>query len=233
MDLIIEPGNKLRGEIYLPGDKSISHRVIMCASLASGISTIKGLLESTDCLATIQAFRDMGIEIDRQGELTTVEGKGLYGLKKPNKELDFGNSGTSMRLISGILACQNFNSILTGDVSLLNRPMERIANPLKRMGLSIETQNDGTPPLHISKVNKIYSINYEMPVASAQVKSSILFAALYANGTSTIREKSQTRDHTERIFEKFGIPIEISESNENKLITVRPPKEIQPCEVEV
>ena len=137
MDFLIEPGGSLQGEIVLPGDKSISHRAIMCASLASGTSLIKGFLESEDCLATMRSFQDMGIDITRKGNLLKVEGKGLYGLKNPQKTLNVGNSGTSMRLTAGILAGQDFDSVLTGDQSVLKRPMKRITEPLNMMGFLI------------------------------------------------------------------------------------------------
>ena len=233
MDFLIEPGGNLQGEIILPGDKSISHRAIMCASLASGTSLIKGFLESEDCLATMRSFQDMGIDITRKGNLLKVEGKGLYGLKNPQKSLDVGNSGTSMRLTAGILAGQDFDSVLTGDQSILKRPMKRITEPLNMMGFSVTSQKDGTPPLEIFKVNKATSINYEVPVASAQVKSCLMFAALYAKGTSTIHENSQTRDHTERMFKKFGIPIDVIQSKIIKTISITPPKEIKPCKIEI
>jgi len=233
MDFVIKPAKGLKGEIILPGDKSISHRAIMCASLASGTSLIKGFLESEDCLATMRSFQDMGIDIKRKGNLLKVEGKGLYGLKNPRKALDVGNSGTSMRLTAGILAGQDFDSVLTGDQSVLKRPMKRITEPLNMMGFSVTSQKDGTPPLEIFKVSHSTSINYEMPVASAQVKSCLMFAALYANSTSTIHENNQTRDHTEIMFKKFGIPIDVIQSKINKTISVTPPKEIKPCNIEI
>ena len=233
MDFLIKPAKGLKGEIVLPGDKSISHRAIMCASLASGTSLIKGFLESEDCLATMRSFQDMGIDITRKGNLLKVQGKGLYGLKNPQKTLDVGNSGTSMRLTAGILAGQNFNSVLTGDQSVLKRPMKRITEPLNMMGFSVTSQKDGTPPLEIFKVGQASSIDYELPVASAQVKSCLMFAALYANGTSTIHENSQTRDHTERMFKKFGIPIDVIQSKVIKTISITPPKEIKPCNIEI
>ena len=233
MDLIVEPGRALKGEIQVPGDKSISHRAIMCASLASGVSTISGFLESEDCLATLKAFQSLGINIDRNRSLIKVQGKGLYGLKKPDKSLDLGNSGTSMRLITGILAGQKFNSVLSGDESLLKRPMERITNPLNSMGYSIKAQEDGTPPLEIFNVQKVSSINYELPIASAQVKSCLMFASLFVEGESVIKENFRTRDHTERMFLKFAIPIHISKLESAKLISITPPKDIKPCDINV
>ena len=164
VDFLIEPGKGLRGEITLPGDKSISHRAIMCASLASGTSEIKGFLDSEDCLATLRNFQEMGIDIEKKGDLVIVKGKGLHGLSEPKKILDMGNSGTSMRLTAGILVGQKFNSILSGDKSLLKRPMKRITEPLSLMGCSIKSKKDGTPPLQIFEVDQISSIKYKLPV---------------------------------------------------------------------
>ena len=233
MDILVEPGVALRGEIKLPGDKSISHRAIMCASLASGTSIVRGFLESEDCLATIRAFQNLGIDISKEGNNLKVKGNGLHGLKEPLKTINFGNSGTSMRLTAGILSGQNFDSVLTGDESLLRRPMNRIADPLNLMGFSVKAQRDGTPPLVISKANKVSSIDYDIPIASAQVKSCLMFAALYAKSKSTVKEKVQTRDHTERMFQKFGIPLEISISKLKKKISLRTPKEIEPCDIKI
>ena len=233
MDFVVEPSGGLNGEIILPGDKSISHRAIMCASLASGTSKIKGFLESEDCLATMRSFQELGVDITKEENYLKIEGKGLYGLSKPKGILDVGNSGTSMRIATGILAGQKFDSIITGDESLLKRPMSRITEPLKEMGFSVIAQKGGTPPLKISKVNQVYPINYELPIASAQVKSCLMFAALYASETSVIKESKVTRDHTERMFKKFGIPIEIKKSNFNKTISVSPPTEIRPTNLEI
>jgi len=233
MDFLVEPTDTLRGEIFIPGDKSISHRAIMCASLASGTSTIKGFLESEDCLATLQAFKSMGIESLIKGKNLTIVGKGLYGLKKPSFKLNLGNSGTSMRLISGILVGQNFNSSLTGDSSLLNRPMNRIIEPLSEMGYCIKSSTKGMPPLEILKTKIVNSIDYKMPINSAQVKSCIMFAALYANNPSVIYEKAVTRDHTEKIFKEFGVKVEISSSNSGNKIVIYPPSKLKPCNIEI
>ena len=233
MDLIVEPGMSVKGRIELPGDKSISHRSIMCASLASGTSIIKGFPEGEDCLRTLKAFQDLGIKIKKRKGLISVEGRGLYGLEQPENSLNLGNSGTSMRLLAGILAGQHFNSILIGDKSLSKRPMRRITDPLKEMGFSIQSHKGDTPPLMIKKVEESLPIDYELPIASAQVKSCLLFASLYTKGKSIIRERNQTRDHTERMFKKFGIPIKVEYSNLKKSIHVSPPKEIRPCEIDI
>ena len=233
MDFLVEPTDSLNGEIFIPGDKSISHRAIMCASLASGTSTIKGFLESEDCLATLNAFQRMGIEISRKGKKLKIIGKGLYGLEKPSSKLNLGNSDTSMRLMSGILVGQKFSSVVTGDPSLLKRPMSRIIEPLSKMGSCIKAYKEGMPPLQISKTEKINSIAYKMPINSAQVKSSIMFAALYANSPSVIYEKLVSRDHTEKMFKKFGVKVETSSSNSGKKIVIYPPEEIKPCNIKV
>lgn len=233
MDFLVEPTNSLKGEIELPGDKSISHRAIICASIAYGTSRIKGFLESEDCLSTMKAFQEMGVKITRQGSSLVIEGKGLNGLKKPKKPLNMGNSGTSMRLIAGVLASQGFDSVLTGDKSLNRRPMKRITDPLNKFGCSIETKKDGTPPLKIFGVDQVSTINYEIPIASAQVKSCLMFAALYANGTSSIQERNQTRDHTERMFKKFGIPINVLQTDLISTISINPPKQLSPCNIEI
>ena len=233
VDFLIEPGKGLRGEITLPGDKSISHRAIMCASLASGTSEIKGFLDSEDCLATLRNFQEMGIDIEKKGDLVIVKGKGLHGLSEPKKILDMGNSGTSMRLTAGILVGQKFNSILSGDKSLLKRPMKRITEPLSLMGCSIKSKKDGTPPLQIFEVDQISSIKYKLPIASAQVKSCIMFAALYGYESTVIEESELTRDHTERIFKKFGIPVKMNHSKSGKTIIVKPTLNMNPCKLEI
>ena len=179
MNFLIESGQGLKGEITIPGDKSISHRSIILSSLAEGTSKIHGLLEGEDCLATLEVFRNMGIKIINEEGVYSIEGNGLRGLDAPQKPLDFGNSGTSIRLCSGILSAQNFQSTLVGDSSLSSRPMQRIVEPLTDMGAKI-TSNNGTLPLNISPTDSFKSIDYLLPVASAQVKSCIMLAALYA-----------------------------------------------------
>ncbi len=205
---VLEPGGALRGRLRVPGDKSISHRAIMFGSLAEGVTTIAGFLEGEDCLATLKAFRAMGVRIDgpEQGQVT-VQGAGLHGLRAPTDPLDMGNSGTSMRLMSGILAGQAFDTVLTGDASLTRRPMRRVTEPLARMGAHIETGAQGTAPLRIRGGQRLTGIDYTLPVASAQVKSCLLLAGLYAEGITRITEPAPTRDHTERMLEGFGYPL--------------------------
>ncbi len=204
-----QPGGCLKGEIRVPGDKSISHRSIMLGSLAEGTTHIKGFLEGEDAIATLNAFRAMGVKIDGpvNGKIT-VQGVGLHGLTKPQGPVDLGNSGTSMRLISGLLAGQDFDTTLTGDKSLSSRPMKRIIDPLSQMGADIESTEGGTPPLRIKGTQTLNGIEYQMPMASAQVKSSVLLAGLYAKGTTCVTEPAPTRDHTERMLSGFGYSLD-------------------------
>lgn len=205
----IEPGNHLTGSIRVPGDKSISHRSIMLGSLAEGMTEVSGFLQGEDNLATLNAFRAMGVAIegpDTAGKVR-IHGVGLNGLKEPDKALDLGNSGTSMRLLAGLLSGQKFNSVLTGDKSLNTRPMRRVTVPLTSMGAVIESTKDATPPLHIHASKALNSIQFEMKVASAQVKSSLLLAGLYAEGETCVTEPAPTRDHTERMLEGFGYSV--------------------------
>ncbi|RMH19317.1 MAG: 3-phosphoshikimate 1-carboxyvinyltransferase [Gammaproteobacteria bacterium] len=209
MDITVQAGGSLSGHIRVPGDKSISHRAIMLGALSEGQTTIRGLLEGDDVLATVNAFRSMGVEISRYEDgVYVVQGVGLNGLVDPRKYLDMGNSGTSMRLLCGILAAQKFDSVLTGDVSLSRRPMRRVTEPLQKMGAIIETENDGTPPLKISGGQILRPIEYCLPMASAQVKSAILLAGLYTDGGVVVHEPAPTRDHTERMLRGFGCQIE-------------------------
>ena len=214
-DLIFlaNPGGKLSGRIRVPGDKSMSHRSIMLGSLAEGTTQVEGFLEGEDALATIQAFRDMGVVIEgpHHGRVT-VHGVGLHGLKAPAGPLYMGNSGTSMRLLSGLLAAQSFDTTLTGDASLSKRPMNRVAKPLRTMGAVIETGPEGRPPLTIRGGQRLTGMNYEMPMASAQVKSCLLLAGLYAGGTPSVTEPAPTRDHTERMLRGFGYPVTVNGS---------------------
>ncbi|HLV10434.1 MAG TPA: 3-phosphoshikimate 1-carboxyvinyltransferase [Halanaerobiales bacterium] len=198
------PVSGLRGTLKIPGDKSISHRSIIFASIAEGTTTIEGLLESEDCLNTIKAFRNMGISIETKspGEYR-VHGKGLKGLQEPGNIINCGNSGTTMRLLSGLLATQEFYSVLTGDFSLRQRPMNRIIIPLRKMGALIWARDDMYAPLSI-KGSSLKGIHYELPVASAQVKSAILLAGLYVDDIIEIKEPALSRDHTERILKYFG-----------------------------
>ena len=205
----VSPGGTLKGEARVPGDKSCSHRSIMFGSLAQGVTHVTGFLEAEDCLSTMKAFKAMGVQIEgpEDGKVT-IHGVGLHGLKKPSEPLYLGNSGTSMRLLSGLLAGQSFDTVLTGDPSLSKRPMKRVTDPLKAMGAQIDTTEKGTSPLHIHGGAKLKGIHYEMPMASAQVKSCLLLAGIYAEGTTSVTEPAPTRDHTERFFRGFGYPIE-------------------------
>jgi 3-phosphoshikimate 1-carboxyvinyltransferase len=207
----VQPGGSLNGEIRVPGDKSVSHRSIMLGSLAEGVTNISGFLEGEDSLATLQAFRDMGVRIEGPVDgRVTVQGVGMHGLKSPSKPLDLGNSGTSMRLLSGLLAGQGIDVTLVGDASLSSRPMRRVTEPLAMMGAAIDTTEKGTAPLHIKPVEKLEPIHYDMPMASAQVKSCVLLAGLYADGQTCVTEPAPTRDHTERMLRGFGYPVKTS-----------------------
>ncbi|GBL59819.1 bifunctional cyclohexadienyl dehydrogenase/ 3-phosphoshikimate 1-carboxyvinyltransferase [Pseudomonas citronellolis] len=210
---LAQPGGRLSGRVRVPGDKSISHRSIMLGSLAEGTTEVAGFLEGEDALATIQAFRDMGVVIEgpHHGRVT-VHGVGLHGLKPAPGPIYLGNSGTSMRLLSGLLAAQPFDSTLTGDASLTKRPMNRVAKPLREMGAVIETAAEGRPPLTIKGGQKLTGMHYDMPMASAQVKSCLLLAGLYAAGETSVTEPAPTRDHTERMLRGFGYPVEVEGS---------------------
>ena len=209
MHFYLEPGGRLTGRIRVPGDKSMSHRVIMLGALAEGKTYVSGFLEGEDALATLGAFRDMGVTISEpeSGRLT-IEGVGLDGLRAPQQIMDVGNSGTSIRLMAGLLAGQSFSSVLTGDQSLLRRPMARVITPLSQMGALISAR-EGCPPLEIAGGRKLRGIHYELPVASAQVKSSVLLAGLYAEGFTSVSEPAPTRDHTERMLRGFGYPVQV------------------------
>lgn len=210
---LAQPGGRLSGRVRVPGDKSISHRSIMLGSLAEGTTEVEGFLEGEDALATIQAFRDMGVVIEgpHHGRVT-VHGVGLHGLKPAPGPIYLGNSGTSMRLLSGLLAAQPFDSTLTGDASLTKRPMNRVAKPLREMGAVIETAAEGRPPLTIKGGQKLTGMHYDMPMASAQVKSCLLLAGLYAVGETSVTEPAPTRDHTERMLRGFGYPVDVEGS---------------------
>ena len=206
---LANPGGTVRGRIRVPGDKSISHRSIMLGSLAEGTTEVEGFLEGEDALATLQAFRDMGVVIEgpHHGRVT-IHGVGLNGLKPPPGAIYVGNSGTSMRLLSGLLAGQPFDVTMTGDASLSKRPMNRVANPLREMGAVVETGPDGRPPLTIRGGQTLKALTYTLPMASAQVKSCLLLAGLYAEGVTTVTEPAPTRDHTERMLRGFGYAVE-------------------------
>lgn len=204
----VKPGGTVSGSLRVPGDKSISHRSVMFGALASGTTKVTGLLEGEDVLATIAAFKAMGVKVTgpEEGKLE-ITGNGINGLKAPTEQLDMGNSGTAMRLLTGILAGQKFSSTLTGDSSLNKRPMNRVADPLRTMGAAIDTEEKGRPPLHIKGGQELKSINYTLPVASAQVKSAVLLAGLYAQGETKVTEPAPTRDHSERMLRGFGYEV--------------------------
>jgi len=206
--MIIKPAKSLKGTVTIPGDKSISHRSVMFGAISSGITEITNFLEGADCLSTIECFKQMGVEIKRNHSSVIVYGNGLHGLKKPESTLDTGNSGTTTRLISGILAGQNFTSRLNGDASIQKRPMNRVINPLKLMGADIKSENDnGCTPLLYSPAT-LKGIHYDSPVASAQVKSAIILAGLYAEGTTSVTEPVLSRNHTELMLKGFGANVE-------------------------
>lgn len=207
LDLLSEKVVVIRGDISVPGDKSISHRTLIFGALAQGTSVIEGFLDGEDCLATLKAFQSMGVVIEGPHEhQVVIRGVGKYGLKAPRQVIDCGNSGTTMRLLSGLLAAQSFNSQLTGDSSLLKRPMARVSKPLTQMGANISTR-EGKPPLVIQGGCSLTGIDYVMPEASAQVKSCLLLAGLYAKGTTRITETGSSRDHTERMLKTFAYPV--------------------------
>jgi 3-phosphoshikimate 1-carboxyvinyltransferase len=204
----IRPAVRIRGQLRVPGDKSISHRAAMIAALADGSSRLANFSTSQDCASTLSCLRSLGVSIDQKGNDVRVDGRGARGLSAPAEPLDCGNSGSTMRMLAGILAGQGFASVLTGDASLLSRPMKRIVEPLELMGARVSSQA-GRPPLRIEGLHPLRPIRYELPVASAQVKSCILLAALNANGRSEVIERlGPTRDHTERMLRWFGVPLE-------------------------
>ena len=221
MDIKLLKSTNLNGQVLIPGDKSISHRSIILSAIAEGISEISGYLKGEDCLATLNAFKQMGIKIEEHDQKIKVYGKGIHGLRKPSGDLNLGNSGTSMRLLAGLLSGQKFSSNLIGDDSLSSRPMGRIIEPLKKMGASIYAK-EKSAPIAIDVSEGLEGISYELPVASAQVKSCIMLAALYAKTETRIIENHQTRNHTEKMFEKFGIEIQEEIEGEKKIIKISP-----------
>ncbi|HEX9829834.1 MAG TPA: 3-phosphoshikimate 1-carboxyvinyltransferase, partial [Bacteroidota bacterium] len=200
MNKSITQSKGLLGTVAVPGDKSISHRALMFGALADGTCEITGISSAADPLNTRECLRAMGVEISEKDGIVTVYGKGLRGLQAPSQSLDAGNSGTTMRLLTGMLAGQRFASDITGDESLRGRPMKRVIEPLSTMGADIQGTETNTAPLRIRPVQKLQSISYDMPVASAQVKSAILLAGLYAEGKTSVIEAVATRDHTERML---------------------------------
>jgi 3-phosphoshikimate 1-carboxyvinyltransferase len=201
------PSRGVRGELTVPGDKSISHRALMLGGVAEGVTDISGFLESEDCLSTLSALQAMGVRIERAAHAQVrVHGAGKYGLRASAVPLDLGNAGTAIRLMMGLLAGQRFDSTMVGDSSLMRRPMERVAKPLRSMGARIDT-SDGKPPVKIHGVASLHGIDYVMPMASAQVKSAVLLAGLYASGSTSVTEPAPTRDHTERMLIDFGVDV--------------------------
>ncbi len=230
INYIVQPGGTLTGRVRVPGDKSISHRSVMLGSLANGTTRVSGLLEGEDVLSTLAAFRAMGVQAQGpdKGNLV-IHGVGLHGLTAPRQPLDMGNSGTAMRLMAGILAGQAFDSELIGDESLSKRPMKRVSEPLNSMGAAISSADGGRPPLRIKGGQKLHGIDYAMPVASAQVKSSLLLAGLYANGETSVTEPAPTRDHTERMLRGFGYAVE----TQGARIRVRGGGSLKACTIDV
>ena len=223
----IEPSNSIIGKANIPGDKSISHRAIILAAIADGESRIKNFLQGEDTLATIRVFQKMGVNIKNDGDIIIVKGVGLHGLRAENPTLDFGNSGTSVRLLSGLLSAQNFSSQLIGDESLMKRPMFRIIDPLQKMNAKINCTDLGTLPIKIEGGQKIEGIEYELPIFSAQLKSCLLLAGLYAEGTTKIIENMATRDHTERMLANFSHSV-IKKGNQ---ISIKKADRLIGCEI--
>jgi 3-phosphoshikimate 1-carboxyvinyltransferase len=230
MEFGVQPGGALRGEVRVPGDKSISHRAVMLGALADGVTRVRGFLEGEDALATLAAFRAMGVAIERPaaGEVV-VHGVGLHGLKAPAGPLDLGNAGTGMRLMAGLMAGQSFDSELTGDASLCSRPMGRVIDPLRLMGADIDSQEGGRPPLRVHGARHLRGIHYDLPMASAQVKSCVLLAGLYSEGRTSVSEPAPTRDHTERMLRGFGYPVE----RENGVISLQGGGRLNACDIDI
>lgn len=228
--LIIEGGGRLRGRVRVPGDKSISHRVLMLGAIAEGVTEVEGFLEGEDTLATLAAFRSLGVAVEHAGPgRLRIEGRGLHGLRVPPGPLDLGNSGTSMRLLAGLLAGQTFDTILTGDASLTRRPMRRVITPLERMGGAISCTSEGTAPLVIRGGRSLRGIDYDLPIASAQVKSAVLLCGLYAEGPTRLREPAESRDHTERMLRRFGAAI----ATEGGVVRLTPGTPLEATRVDV
>jgi 3-phosphoshikimate 1-carboxyvinyltransferase len=226
---LVEPAAGVAGAVTVPGDKSISHRAVMFGALAEGRTHVTGFLEGEDCLSTMQAVAHLGVRVERPGPgEVIVDGVGLRGLRAPGVMLDMGNAGTAMRLFMGLLSAQPFDSELVGDESLMRRPMERAAKPLREMGAQIETR-DGKPPVRIKGGATLHGIRYEMPVASAQVKSAVLLAGLYASGTTTVVEPAVTRDHTERMLQAFGCAVRARDG----VVSLEAPRQLQAAQVRV
>lgn len=225
---VIHPARRLHGSLTLPGDKSISHRYAMLASVAGGLSTIRNYSSGADCHSTLRCIRSLGIEVEVQGSEVRIRGRGLHGYQAPAGDLDAGNSGSTIRMLSGLLAGQPFESRLVGDESLSRRPMQRIMEPLRRMGASVEAREGKYPPLVI-RGGELQPIDYESPVASAQVKSCVLLAGLMADGVTSVREPARTRDHTEVALREFGAEVESGSG----WARVRGPARLEPRELVV
>ena len=221
-DFETRPASSVSGAVAVPGDKSISHRSLMLSGIAEGTSEVTGFLASEDCLASLAAMRALGVRIDQQSPThVLIHGVGLRGLRAAGRALDMGNAGTAMRLFTGLLAAQTFDSQLIGDASLMKRPMERVAKPLREMGADVRTRQ-GTPPVDIVGGHRLHGIEYRMPVASAQVKSALLLAALYADGATTVIAPDITRDHSERMLASCGVRLDIA----GLRITLHPPQRV-------
>lgn len=226
----VTPSKVSDATVTVPGDKSVSHRGLMLGGIADGRTDISGFLAGEDCLATLAAMRQLGVEVEMHSAThLTVHGAGLHGLQAPEQHLDLGNSGTAMRLMAGLLAGQPFPTVLTGDESLNSRPMGRIITPLTSMGAAIESDCDGTPPLQISGGLRLSGIHYDMPVASAQVKSAVLLAGIYAAGTTSVTEPDITRDHTERMLTSMGVEV----GREANRISIAGGQRLTGCPIEV
>jgi 3-phosphoshikimate 1-carboxyvinyltransferase len=226
---IVRPARSVHGELRVPGDKSISHRALMLGAIAQGETSVNGFLASEDCLATLAALGALGVKVERPGETRVrVHGVGRDGLAGAAGALDMGNAGTAIRLLMGLLAGQRFDSTLVGDASLMRRPMERVAVPLRAMGAHIDTEG-GRPPVRIHGGATLAAIDYVLPMASAQVKSALLLAALYAHGTTSVTEPAPTRDHTERMLRAFGVHIESAAGR----VTLAGGQPLRGCEIEV
>jgi 3-phosphoshikimate 1-carboxyvinyltransferase len=225
----VRPAARVSGAVTVPGDKSISHRSLMLSGIAQGMSEVSGFLASEDCLATMAAMRALGVRIEQRSPThVMIHGVGLRGLRGAGRALDMGNAGTAMRLFTGLLSAQAFDSQLIGDASLMKRPMERVAKPLREMGADVRTQ-DGTPPVDIGGGRSLHGIDYRMPVASAQVKSAILLAALFADSATTVVAPAVTRDHSERMLSSCGVRIDI----EGLRVTLHPPQQLASSRIEV
>jgi 3-phosphoshikimate 1-carboxyvinyltransferase len=219
----------IRGRLAVPGDKSISHRALMLSGIATGPSEIRGFLASEDCLASLAAMRALGVPIEQPAAThVRVQGVGLHGLRAASRALDMGNAGTAMRLFTGLLAAQSFDSELVGDASLMKRPMERVAKPLREMGALVLT-NGGTPPVRIHGGRRLHGIDYAMPIASAQVKSALLFAGLYADSVTTVVSPAVSRDHSERMLASFGVRVE----TDGLRVRLHPPQDLRALDIEV